>query len=244
MITIQMLHLIDMKRIITTLLVLATLQICSYAQGEVKDTVSVDVQEIRDTVEVQTNDVVELQKKIKELTDKVNTLTESENNLKGKQFDDKQKIEAQEIIIKRLEQRLVFADSIVARLSNDCLRQKYDAWKVANAISNFDRMYSVELKSKFYQLKVLLSEYGKYTQEIENIFLEAQNDKAIGNPFTGQKQALTYIDKIKATSYYIKVYDENWTIPYLNTVIDKSIEIIKSFNPKESKGLHLIELMK
>lgn len=206
-----MLHLIDMKRIITTLLVLATLQICSYAQGEVKDTVSVDVQEIRDTVEVQTNDVVALQKKIKELTDKVNTLTESENNLKGKQFDDKQKIEAQEIIIKRLEQRLVFADSIVARLSNDCLRQKYDAGKVANAISNFDRMYSVELKSKFYQLKVLLSEYGKYTQEIENIFLEAQNDKAIGNPFTGQKQALTYIDKIKATSYYIKVYDENWT---------------------------------
>ena len=233
-----------MKRIITTLLVLATLQICSYAQGEVKDTVSVDVQEIRDTVEVQTNDVVALQKKIKELTDKVNTLTESENNLKGKQFDDKQKIEAQEIIIKRLEQRLVFADSIVARLSNDCLRQKYDAGKVANAISNFDLMYSVELKSKFYQLKVLLSEYGKYTQEIENIFLEAQNDKAIGNPFTGQKQALTYIDKIKATSYYIKVYDENWTIPYLNTVIDKSIEIIKSFNPKESKELHLIELMR
>ena len=239
-----MLHLIDMKKNITTLLVLATLPICSYAQGEVKDTVSVDVQEIRDTVEEQTIDVVELQKKIKELTDKVNTLTESENNLKGKQFDDKQKIDAQEIIIKRLEQRLVFADSIVARLSNDCLRQKYDAGKVANAISNFDRMYSVELKSKFYQLKVLLSEYGKYTQEIENIFLEAQNDKAIGNPFTGQKQALTYIDKIKATSYYIKVYDNNWTIPYLNTVIDKSIEIIKSFNPKESKELHLIELMK
>lgn len=243
-ITIQMLHLIDMKKNITTLLVLATLPICSYAQGEVKETVSVDVQGIRDTVEVQTIDVVELQKKIKELTDKVNTLTESENNLKGKQFDDKQKINAQEIIIKRLEQRLVFADSIVARLSNDCLRQKYDAGKVANAISNFDRMYSVELKSKFYQLKVLLSEYGKYTQEIENIFLEAQNDKAIGNPFTGQKQALTYIDKIKATSYYIKAYDNNWTIPYLNTVIDKSIEIIKSFNPKESKELHLIELMK
>ena len=114
-ITIQMLHLIDMEKIITTLLVLVTLPICSYAQGEVKDTISVDVQEIRDTVEVQTNDVVELQKKIKELTDKVNTLTESENNLKGKQFEDKQKIEAQEIIIKRLKQRLVFADSIVAR---------------------------------------------------------------------------------------------------------------------------------
>ena len=88
------------------------------------------------------------------------------------------------------------------------------------------------------------TEYGKYTKEIETVFFEAQNDKALSNPFTGQKQALTYIEKIKATSYYRNVYDENWTIPYLNSVIDKSIEVIKSFNPKESKELHLIELMK
>ena len=129
-------------------------------------------------------------------------------------------------------------------MSNDCLRHKYDPGKVANAISNFEQMYSAELKGNFHQLKVLLTEYGKYTKEIETVFFEAQNDKALRNPFTGQKQALTYIDKIKATSYYRNVYDENWTIPYLNSVIDKSMEIIKSFNPKESKELHLIELMK
>ena len=58
------------------------------------------------------------------------------------------------------------------------------------------------------------------------------------------KNRLKHIDKIKSTSYYKNVYDENWTIPYLNTVIDKSIEIIRAFNPKESKELQLIELMK
>ena len=61
---------------------------------------------------------------------------------------------------------------------------------------------------------------------------------------TDESRTHAYIDKIKATSYYRNIYDENWTIPYLNSVIDKSIEIIKSFNPKESKELHLIELMK
>ena len=237
-------HLINMRKIIFILFVLSTLPICAYAQGEVKDSVAVDTQEIKEAVEVQTIDVAELQKQINELQEKVKALTESENTLKGKQFDDKQRIEAQEATIKRLEKRLVFADTIVARLSNDCLRHKYDPGKVANAISNFEQMYSEELKRNFHQLKVLLTEYGKYTKEIETVFFEAQNDKALSNPFTGQKQALTYIDKIKATSYYRNVYDENWTIPYLNSVIDKSIEIIKSFNPKESKELHLIELMK
>ena len=186
---------------------------------------------------------------INNIKEKLLPLRADVKSQKGRLFlstedDDKQRIEAQEATIKRLKKRLVFADTIVARLSNDCLRHKYDPGKVANAISNFEQMYSAELKGNFHQLKVLLTEYGKYTKEIETVFFEAQNDKALSNPFTGKKQALTYIDKIKATSYYRNVYDENWTIPYLNSVIDKSIEIIKSFNPKESKELHLIELMK
>ena len=181
-----------MKKIILIFFIITTLRLSSFAQGEVIDSVSVVTQEIKETVDPKTIDVADLQKQIDELKDRVKTLTESENTLKGKQFDDKQKIEAQEATIKRLEERLVFADTIVARLSNDCLRQKYEAGKVANAISNFEHMYSVELKSHFHQLKILLSEYGRYTKEIETIFLEAQNDKALSNPFTGQKQAQTY----------------------------------------------------
>lgn len=243
-ITIRMHHLINMKKNIFILFVLATLPICTYAQGEVKDSVSVDAQEIKEAVEVQTIDVAELQKQINELQEKVKALTESENNLKGKQYDNEQKIKEQEALIKKLEKRLLFADTIVARLSNDCLLKKYDPKNVNDAIVQFEGMYSNDLKSKLSRLKILLTNYGRYSQELEGIFQEAQNDKALSNPFTGQKRALAYIDKIKATSYYRNIYDENWTIPYLNSVIDKSIEIIKSFNPKESKELHLIELMK
>ena len=96
-------HLNNMKKIIIILFVLAALPIYTFAQGEAKDSISVDAQEIKDTVEVQTIDVAELQRQIKELTNKVNTLTESENNLKGKQYDNEQKIKEQEALIKKLE---------------------------------------------------------------------------------------------------------------------------------------------
>lgn len=226
------------------LFVLATLPICTYAQGEKKDSVPVDVQEIMDTIEVQTVDVAELQKKIIELQKKIDVLTESENALKGKQYDNEQKIIEQEALIKRLENHLLFADTIIARLSNDCLLKKYDPKNVSDALAHFEAMYSNDLKSELSSLKILLMNYRRYSQELEAIFQEAQNDRALGNPFTGQKHALTYIDKIKATSYYREVYDANWTIPYLNSVIDESIKMIKSFDPKRSNGLHLIELMK
>lgn len=226
------------------LFVLATLPICTYAQGEKKDSVPVDAQEIMDTIEVQTVDVAELQKQIIELQKKIDVLTESENALKGKQYDNEQKIIEQEAFIKRLENRLLFADTIIARLSNDCLLKKYDPKNVSDALAHFEAMYSNDLKSELSSLKILLMNYERYSQELEAIFQEAQNDRALGNPFTGQKHALTYIDKIKATSYYRDVYDANWTIPYLNSVIDESIKMIKSFDPKRANGLHLIELMK
>jgi hypothetical protein len=232
-----------MSKIKSILFILITLPMCSYAQVEVKDTTSVNAQDANKAVEFQAIDVEGLQKQIKELTAKVNVLTESENNLRGIQYDNERKIKEQETIIKRLEKRLLFADTVIARISNNCLLKKYDPKNVNDAIVYFEGMYSNDLKSKFSRLKTLLMEYGSYTKELGDIFIEAQNDKALGNPFTGQNQAMTYIDKIKSTTYYREVYDENWTIPYLNSVIDRSIEVIKSFNPKDSKELHLMELM-
>lgn len=168
---------------------------------------------------------------------------QSETSLNDKLYDYEQTIKIQNKKIERLNGYLLFADTIVARLSNDCLRKKYDPTRVNQAVGNFEKMYSPELKSKFGRLKFLLNEYGKFTQELVAIFIEAQNDKGIGNPFTGQKQALTYIDKIKNTRYYREVYSDNWTIPYLNNLINQCFETIKSFNPRETKELHLLELM-
>ena len=204
---------------------------------------------LKNTVEVVAETPVEvikvdsLQHEIERLKGLIAQYKQSETSLNGKLYDYEQTIKAQSKKIERLNSYLLFADTIVARLSNDCLRKKYDQNRVNLAMENFEKMYSPELKSKFVRLKFLLNEYGKFTQELNAIFVEAQNDKGLGNPFTGQKQALTYIDKIKNTRYYREVYSENWTIPYLNNLIDKCFETIKAFNPKESKELHLLELM-
>ena len=204
---------------------------------------------LKNTVEVVAETPVEvikvdsLQHEIDRLKGLIAQYKQSETSLNGKLYDYEQTIKVQNKKIERLNSYLLFADTIVARLSNDCLRKKYDQNRVNQAMENFEKMYSPELKSKFGRLRFLLNEYGKFTQELNAIFIEAQNDKGLGNPFTGQKQALTYIDKIKNTRYYRDVYSENWTIPYLNNLIDKCFETIKVFNPKESKELHLLELM-
>ena len=165
-----------------------------------------------------------LQHEIDRLKGLIAQYKQSETSLNGKLYDYEQTIKVQNKKIERLNSYLLFADTIVARLSNDCLRKKYDQNRVNQATENFEKMYSPELKSKFGRLKFLLNEYGKFTQELNAIFIEAKNDKGLGNPFTGQKQALTYIDKIKNTRYYREVYSENWTIPYLNNLIDKCFE--------------------
>lgn len=207
-----------------------------------QDTLKKTVELVAETP-VEVIKVDSLQHEIDRLKGLIAQYKQSETSLNGKLYDYEQTIKDQNKKIERLNSYLLFADTIVARLSNDCLRKKYDQNRVNQATENFEKMYSPELKSKFGRLKFLLNEYGKFTQELNAIFIEAKNDKGLGNPFTGQKQALTYIDKIKNTRYYREVYSENWTIPYLNNLIDKCFETIKAFNPKESKELHLLELM-
>lgn len=207
-----------------------------------QDTLKKTVELVAETP-VEVIKVDSLQHEIDRLKGLIAQYKQSEISLNGKLYDYEQTIKVQNKKIERLNSYLLFADTIVARLSNDCLRKKYDQNRVNQATENFEKMYSPELKSKFGRLKFLLNEYGKFTQELNAIFIEAKNDKGLGNPFTGQKQALTYIDKIKNTRYYREVYSENWTIPYLNNLIDKCFETIKAFNPKESKELHLLELM-
>lgn len=236
----QMQRSINMKNIYIILFTVLMFPIGMNAQEQ--DTLKAAVEVIAETP-IEVVKVDSLQQEISRLKGLIEQYKKSEASLNGKLYDYEQTIKVQNKKIERLNNYLLFADTIVARLSNDCLRKKYDQNRVNQALVNFEKMYSPELKSKFGRLKFLLNEYGKFTQELVAIFIEAQNDKGLGNPFTGQKQALTYIDKIKNTRYYREVYSDNWTIPYLNILIDKCFETIKAFIPKENKELHLLELM-
>lgn len=72
--------------------------------------------------------------------------------------------------ISLLKNRLMFADSCFLRISNDCLRKKYDPVRVNEAIAKFQKMYSSELQKTFSPLKSLLENYKVYYNEISMVF--------------------------------------------------------------------------
>lgn len=180
---------------------------------------------------------------IQSLRSEISILKAKEDSLHEELSIKDQIIKIKENEIKRKEQHLIFADTIIARLSNDCLRKKYDKSRVGSALVNLKKMYSHELQNKFKPLVSLLQHYDEYSREIMDILIKIESDKEIKNPFTGSKQALSYIGTIKSTIYYMNVYDNNWTIPYLNERIDKIFDKIKSFDPKINKDINLLEIM-
>lgn len=144
----------------------------------------------------------------------------------------------------KLKERLQFADSCFLRVSNDCFRKKYDKATVDEAIANFGRMYSPQLQKSFAPLKYLLENYGSYYKEISDLFGQIENDKKMGNPFAGNQEKMVNVNKIKATTYYKKVYSANWTIMYLNDVIDKAINRLKTYAVGPQKTIKLTDLLK
>lgn len=116
--------------------------------------------------------------------------------------------------------------------------------RVDEAIVNFGRMYSPQLQKSFTPLKFLLENYGNYYKEIDELFGQIENDKGMANPFIGGREASSNIVKIKTTTYYKKVYFANWTIMYLNDVIDKAIARLKNYDPKQHKVIKLTDLLK
>ena len=192
-------------------------------------------EKLQNRVRLQSDSIAAMQSEIDCLMDKVDSLKNRVEVL------DKS---SQEKEIERLKSRLVFADSIIARLSNDCLRKKYSKEHVDEAIENFEHMYSPQLKKHFIRLKELLVGYGEYSAEIENILAEAQNDKDLRNLFIYEKIVARYVNRIKQTRYYKECYNSNWTIMYLDEVIKEFFAKMKGLNSRNCRNLDLSGIMK
>ena len=177
---------------------------------------------------------------------KMDSLTSTKNeidSLKNIIAQLRKEKQGQDSVNNKLKERLLFADSCFLRVSNDCFRRKYDKVRVDEAIANFGRMYSLQLQKSFAPLKSLLENYGGYYKEISDLLVQIENDKKMGNPFTGEQEKLANKAKLKSTVYYKKVYSANWTIMYLNDVIDKAIARLNAFDPKQ-KTIKLTDLLK
>ena len=130
--------------------------------------------------------------------------------------------------ISLLKNRLMFADSCFLRISNDCLRKKYDPVRVNEAIAKFQKMYSSELQETFSPLKSLLENYKVYYNEIFMTFKSIESDKEVLNLFSYKVAVKNSIARIKATKYYHKVYSSNWTIMFLNDAIDEAMRRLET----------------
>ncbi len=157
---------------------------------------------------------------------------------------------AQKKIIDRNASHLAFADSVILRLANDCFRFKYSKENVDKAKTYFVQMYSVHLQQQFSPLLNLLNKYEVYYNEIIDVLRITQNsyntnNRAWKNPFkNAQSPNRFYLNKLKNTNYYRIAYKQDWSIYYLDELIDKAINQIEVFdsNPKESE-LKLLELL-
>ena len=142
----QMQRSINMKNIYIILFTVLMFPIGMNAQEQ--DTLKAAVEVIAETP-IEVVKVDSLQQEISRLKGLIEQYKKSEASLNGKLYDYEQTIKVQNKKIERLNNYLLFADTIVARLSDDCLRKKYDQSRVNQALVNFEKMYSPELKSKF-----------------------------------------------------------------------------------------------
>lgn len=221
------------------ILFIATISCAVYAQDNINNNDSINnLDNMKSDIKLNTDSIIQ------SLRSEVNSLKEKKDSLYGELSIKDQIINDKEHEIKRKEQYLIFADTVIARLSNDCLRKKYDKGRVDSALVYFKKMYSHELQNKFMPLENLLKSYGDYSKEILDVVFSIENDKALTNPFQYEERNLIYIKRIKSTRYYREIYNNNWTIPYLNERIGKIFDKIKSFGPRVNKeDINLLEIM-
>lgn len=143
--------------------------------------------------------------------------------------------------INAVKKHLMFADTIIARLSNDCLRKKYDSKSVNEAIYRFTKIYTPELQNKFSPVMQMLQDYNVYYFEIVEILQTAQSDSNLGIPTITRQTANSYITKIKNSRYYLEHYRKNWNIPFLEKLIDSSIKKLQVYDPMKSDEIILID---
>lgn len=220
-----------MKR--RTLYIILCFMLCGVCHAqETNDSTKTDTVSItQETIQIDVNQIISENATLKKTEKSLNTQLEERDR----------QIQALQLRIKEIEGRLVFADSIVARLSNDCLRKKYEPALVREALDNFSQMYSTELQSKLSPVKNLLQNYGSYYQEIITILQTAQSNSDLTIPSIGKKTANQYVTEIKNSAYYRKCYKKNWNIPFLEKLIDRSVKSLQEFDPMTMNGITLID---
>lgn len=123
-----------------------------------------------------------------------------------------------------LKSNVGFVDTCMVKLANRWLYERFNKSDVEEAIMYFDRIYSSRLKEEMSIVQELLRNYEQSYKEFQSILKEAQYDIDRENPFACKEYTSKYRRKIENTSYFLKYYNGDWNIRYLNDLMKEALE--------------------
>ncbi len=121
-----------------------------------------------------------------------------------------------------------FVDTCMVRLANRWLYERFDKADVDEAIKYFDRIYSSKLKEEMSIVQELLRSYERSYREFQSILKEAQSDIDRESPFAYDEYKNKYMRRIENMLYYMRYYNGDWNIRYLNEQITEALKRLKN----------------
>lgn len=136
---------------------------------------------------------------------------------------------------KQLKSLQYNSDRNIARLANGRLYFKYDEKLINESIDSIRTLRTPSVKQKFSQVLGLLQRYKSYSEDLKNILVSAQNDQDRKARNKGDEFKAKYRRLISQDEYYRNVYlkkaSGNWSIPYLDNIIDVALRALSHHNP-------------
>ena len=136
-------------------------------------------------------------------------------------------IRSKEREITTLQSNAGFVDTCMVKLANRWLYEPFNKKDVEDAISYFDRMYSTRFKDSMSLVQELLRNYERSYREFQNIIKRAQSDPDREIPFVSNDYKARYKKEIQNMTYYLRYYNGELNINYLNEQIKNALEILE-----------------
>ena len=136
-------------------------------------------------------------------------------------------IRSKEREITTLQSNAGFVDTCMVKLANRWLYEPFNKKDVDDAISYFDRMYSTRFKDSMSLVQELLRNYERSYREFQNIIKRAQSDPDGEIPFVSNDYKARYKKEIQNMTYYLRYYNGELNINYLNEQIKNALEILE-----------------
>lgn len=141
------------------------------------------------------------------------------------------------------------SDLCIAKLANGRLFFKYDEELVHTSIEGLRNLKSEKIKKNFGQALMLLENYENFLIDVRNTILDIQaiDEDERNSKHRSDEYKKHCLSILKNSEYYQNIYskrsNDNWSVPYLDNVIDITKSIISKHNPIDYKPANFVPVI-